>query len=319
MHNIDLDIVKDLLSEHGYVVNERIGRGQYSVVFKVYPEKYKDFFVAKVYHANNTESSFDTEVNSLILLDHPNIVDIYDYFKGGYYNILILELCDESLELFIKKNGPLSKHDFETYSRQLCEAVKFCHDTRIVHRDIKASNILLDKHQRIKLADFGFAKKITASSYRYFCGSLPYMAPELFDRTRRRDPISADIWSLGVTLYYLLVGDYPYKASNENSLVELLGKKEKPSYPENTDPAKIKIINSMLSFDPKDRPSMEDIMMMLQDSQSNASGKPRYTNTIDCSRVIPRHQIYPVSSSLNFFSKRKNSLPSYTGIRSSYP
>lgn len=318
MIDIDLNTVNELLSEHGYVVHERIGYGQYSVVFRVYSEKYKDFFVAKVYCANNTELSFDTEVNCLTILDHPNIVEIYEYFKGKNYNVLILELCGKSLESIIKKNGPLSKQDFEIYSRQLCDAIKYCHDKKIVHRDIKPSNILLDKHNRIKLADFGFAKQITSSSYRYFCGSLLYMAPELFDKTKRRDPVSADIWSLGVTLYYLLVGDHPYKARNEDDLVGLLSKKEKPSYPENTDLVKVELINKMLSFDPRDRPSIEDIIQALQSSVISTIDKPKNINIAECGRIRSYLQASADSSARNLIPKRKRSLPVYLGPRGFY-
>ncbi|MCA9580129.1 MAG: serine/threonine protein kinase, partial [Myxococcales bacterium] len=98
---------------------------------------------------------------------------------------------------------------------QICEALQFAHDERIVHRDIKPENILLDKHGRVKIADFGLAKLATTSPEEYtltqahqVMGTPRYMAPEQMEGSHTVDH-RADIYSLGVVFYEMLTGQVP--------------------------------------------------------------------------------------------------------------
>ena len=95
---------------------------------------------------------------------------------------------------------------------QILSAVNYCHTNGVVHRDLKAENLLLDSDMNIKLADFGFSNYyMETSPLATWCGSPPYAAPELFEGKQYSGP-KADIWSLGVVLYVLVSGTLPFDA-----------------------------------------------------------------------------------------------------------
>merc|ERR1712106_60038 len=101
---------------------------------------------------------------------------------------------------------------------QIIAALRYCHSRGIVHRDLKADNLLLDKDLNIKLADFGFSNYYKPGVLlSTWCGSPPYAAPELFEGKEYDGP-KADIWSLGVILYLLVCGHLPFDAKTLQEL-----------------------------------------------------------------------------------------------------
>jgi len=103
--------------------------------------------------------SFESELNTLIKLDNPNIIRIYDFFNENNKFFLILEYCPNgSLEQEIAKNGKLSITKMRNLTSQLFSAISYSHGCNIAHRDIKPQNVLIDQFGRYKLADFGIAQ-----------------------------------------------------------------------------------------------------------------------------------------------------------------
>ncbi len=138
-------------------------------------------------------------------------------------------------------------------------AVQYCHQKKIIHRDLKAENLLLDSEMNIKIADFGFSNEfIPGNKLDTFCGSPPYAAPELF-QGKKYDGPEVDVWSLGVILYTLVSGSLPFDGSTLRELRErvLRGKYRIPFYM-STDCENL--LKKFLVLNPARRASLEAIM-----------------------------------------------------------
>ena len=118
-----------------------------------------------------------------------------------------------SLNSYLKsKSGrKLIEDEGKIIFRQLCESLKYCQEHKIVHRDIKLENILLDSNKKIKLIDFGFSIIIPKDKkLSIFCGTPSYMSPEIVSK-KEYFGFPADIWALGIVLYVILCGSFPFK------------------------------------------------------------------------------------------------------------
>ena len=153
----ELPHVKKTLLEHNYEFREQIGEGGYGTVFLVWSTKYNELFVAKKIPIKATER-VTSEVEVLMNLQHTNIINLYEYWVYSNNLYIIFEYCPNgSLKDVIKATRPLNPKQLWLACRDIASAIEFCHANNIVHRDIKAANLLVDKYNRIKLADFGLS------------------------------------------------------------------------------------------------------------------------------------------------------------------
>uniref|UniRef100_A0AAY4EDB5 non-specific serine/threonine protein kinase n=1 Tax=Denticeps clupeoides TaxID=299321 RepID=A0AAY4EDB5_9TELE len=177
------------------------------------------------------------------------------------------ELISPSLSLcmagevfdYLVSHGRMKEKEARAKFRQIVSAVHYCHQKNIVHRDLKAENLLLDADSNIKIADFGFSNEFTlGNKLDTFCGSPPYAAPELF-QGKKYDGPEVDIWSLGVILYTLVSGSLPFDGQNLKELRErvLRGKYRVPFYM-STDCEGI--LRKFLVLNPAKRCTLEQIM-----------------------------------------------------------
>nr|XP_043888579.1 MAP/microtubule affinity-regulating kinase 4-like isoform X4 [Solea senegalensis] len=200
------------------------------------------------------------EVRIMKTLKHPNIVRLFEVIETEKTLYLIMEYASGG-EVFdyLVARGRMREKEARAKFRQIVSAVYYCHQRKIVHRDLKAENLLLDADSNIKIADFGFSNEFTAGSkLDTFCGSPPYAAPELF-QGKKYDGPEVDIWSLGVILYTLVSGSLPFDGQNLKELRErvLRGKYRVPFYM-STDCEGI--IRRFLVLNPAKRCSLEQIM-----------------------------------------------------------
>ena len=148
-------------------------------------------------------------------LDHPNIAKLYEAFESHKQVFLVMEFVNGgSLHgyLKMKPNRQMPELEAKFLWRQVVQAIHYCHEIRVTHRDIKLENILLDETKTVvKLIDFGFSTCIPHDRLvKIFCGTPSYMAPEIVSKIEYSGP-PADIWALGVLLYALLCGKFPFR------------------------------------------------------------------------------------------------------------
>ena len=170
------------------------------------------------------------EISILKNLDNPNIEKIYEYYEKENDNInIVMELIDGQ-ELFSKlmKETRFSEQNTAIIMYQIFSSIKYCHDNGIIHRDIKAENIIVqdEKHLFVKLIDFGSCEILTSSKLTstYKVGSPSYIAPEILNGEEY--DYSVDIWSLGVLMYYLLCGNKPFTGTTEQDIYKEIKTKE---------------------------------------------------------------------------------------------
>ena len=223
---------------------ELIGQGGMGAVYKAKQKSLGRFVALKILapqHAENPDFAerFSREGQALAEVNHPNIVTVHDFGRAGDFYFLLMEFVDGVSLRQAMKAGRLTPEQALAIVPPICEALQFAHDRGIVHRDIKPENLLLDKEDRVKIADFGIARMLrrdvgwdsvptsasgTSSSRANSRDGVPtyesdltresvlgtpqYMAPEQRDRPASVDH-RADIFSLGVVLYEMLTGELP--------------------------------------------------------------------------------------------------------------
>nr|XP_045361790.1 serine/threonine-protein kinase SIK2 [Camelus bactrianus] len=151
------------------------------------------------------------EVQIMKMLDHPHIIKLYQVMETKNMLYLVTEYAKNG-EIFdyLANHGRLNESEARRKFWQILSAVDYCHSRKIVHRDLKAENLLLDNNMNIKIADFGFGNFFESGELlATWCGSPPYAAPEVFEGQQYEGP-QLDIWSMGVVLYVLVCGALPF-------------------------------------------------------------------------------------------------------------
>ncbi|KAM8977788.1 serine/threonine-protein kinase SIK1 [Pelodytes ibericus] len=199
------------------------------------------------------------EVQIMKKLRHPNIIRLYQVMETKDMVYIVTEYAQNG-ELFdyLSTQGRLTEEEARRKFLQILSAVEYCHLHNIVHRDLKTENLLLGQDMDIKLADFGFGNFYTeGQSLNTWCGSPPYAAPEIFLGKEYEGPL-LDVWSLGVVLYVLLCGSFPFDGPNLPTLRQrvLEGRFRIPYYMSQDCES---LIRRMLVVDPGKRLSVAQI------------------------------------------------------------
>ncbi|XP_060076284.1 serine/threonine-protein kinase SIK3-like [Ylistrum balloti] len=208
----------------GYYEMERtIGKGNFAVVKLATHIATKTKVAIKIIDKTQLDednlNKIYREIEIMKLLKHPNIIRLYQVMQTERMLYLVTEYASGG-EIFdhLVAHGRMNEKEARRKFKQIVAAVSYCHSRCVVHRDLKAENLLLDANLNIKIADFGFSNYFKPGScLKTWCGSPPYAAPELFEG-KEYDAPKVDIWSLGVVLYVLVCGALPFDGNTLQSL-----------------------------------------------------------------------------------------------------
>lgn len=205
-----------------YELIEKIGEGGMAIVYKARCRLLNRYVAIKILRPEFTKDeqfieNFRRESQAAAALTHPNIVSVYDVGKEGNIHFIVMELVEgKTLSQYIEEKGRLDYKEAISITRQVASALSLAHKNQIIHRDIKPHNILITNTGVAKLADFGIAKAVSASTIiggaGKVMGSVHYFSPEQA-RGAYVDERS-DIYSLGIVLYEMLTGKVPFDGDN---------------------------------------------------------------------------------------------------------
>jgi serine/threonine-protein kinase len=247
-----------------YEVIKQLGKGAMGIVYRAHDHVLERDVALKqipVYlsHDHQLIERFRQEARALARLCHPHIVQVYDFVQDGEQAWIAMELVEgEELEKSLQESGTMSIGDTVRIGGQLAEALDYAHKRGVIHRDFKPANVLLTQQGSVKITDFGLAKLAQSSIHTQegsILGSPAYMSPE--QAAGRDSDARTDIYALGVTLFKMLIGRFPFEGEIESVIAQKLTKDPPPLSVLNEQiPEQLNcLVSQMLAKEPDKRPA----------------------------------------------------------------
>eukprot|EP00826_Nyctotherus_ovalis_P020228 TRINITY_DN1633_c0_g2_i2.p1 TRINITY_DN1633_c0_g2~~TRINITY_DN1633_c0_g2_i2.p1 ORF type:complete len:685 (+),score=188.78 TRINITY_DN1633_c0_g2_i2:96-2150(+) len=264
-----------IIKSNGEVVIRRytkgrfLGKGGFAKCYEMTSNDTQKVYAAKVVSKaslakNRARQKLMSEVKIHSSLHHSGVVKFELFFEDSENIYMLLELCaNQTLSELIKRRRRLTELETKCYTAQLIEGLKYLHAHRVIHRDLKLGNLFLTDRMMLKIGDFGLATKLEfeGERKRTICGTPNYIAPEVLNSKVCGHSFEADVWSIGVILYAMLVGRPPFETKDVKNTYRRIRAIDY-SIPEDTDislEAK-KLIRDILIAHPGERPSLDDIL-----------------------------------------------------------
>lgn len=241
-------------------IGEPLQSGSYATVYR---GKYKGrdaaikVFDKKRMNYDQLNKNLPREIEAMRKLRHPNIVITYWIVEDNSTTLIFMQLAEKGdltdiMAKRVESDTEFTEAEVKIWMRQVVGAVKFMHVKGYAHRDLKCDNILIDKHNNVLIADFGFARKLPNQELcSTMCGSRPYTAPEVL-RVKEYNPLPIDIWSIGVIAFTLVMSKNPFSCELTKEMIKKQKAKEyvfeKPISDDGKD-----FIEKLLQYDPKMR------------------------------------------------------------------
>ncbi|XP_041516832.1 STE20-like serine/threonine-protein kinase isoform X2 [Microtus oregoni] len=231
-------VKRDLNPEEFWEIIGELGDGAFGKVYKAQNKETNVLAAAKVIDTKSEEELEDymVEIDILASCDHPNIVKLLDAFYYENNLWILIEFCAGGAvdAVMLELERPLTESQIQVVCKQTLEALSYLHDNKIIHRDLKAGNILFTLDGDIKLADFGVSAKNTRTIQRRdsFIGTPYWMAPEVVMCETSKDrpyDYKADVWSLGITLIEMAEIEPPHHELNPMRVLLKIAKSEPPT------------------------------------------------------------------------------------------
>uniref|UniRef100_A0A7S4DIL4 Serine/threonine-protein kinase PLK n=1 Tax=Lotharella globosa TaxID=91324 RepID=A0A7S4DIL4_9EUKA len=272
-------IVADVIEDHTfkkqgktshvkrYKKGRLLGKGGFAHCYKITSYDSHRIYACKIIaKASLTKPSARSKLwNEIRLhrdLSHKHIVRFERFFEDDMNVYIVLELChNQSLMEMVRRRRRLTDPEVKCYMWQLLLCLKYLHGLKIIHRDLKLSNLFLDKDMNLKLGDFGLTTKLANADERKrtICGTPNYIAPEILD-ARKGHSFEVDIWAIGVIMYTMLVGRPPFETSSIKATYKRI-RSSAYKFPENVAISKDArdLIAVILRTNPEKRPTLDGI------------------------------------------------------------
>ncbi|KAJ7269733.1 kinase-like domain-containing protein [Mycena rebaudengoi] len=258
-----------------YLVLHTLGEGEFGKVKLGLHTQFGHEVAVKLIRRSTVDnhakmSKIEREVRILDMLRHPNIVRLYDVVETDKFFGIVLQYASGG-ELFdhILAHRHLKERDASKFFSQLISGVWYIHQKKIVHRDLKLENLLLDRNRNLVITDFGFANRfdnLGDNLMETMCGSPCYAAPELVNSDGLYVGTAVDIWSCGVILYAMLAGYLPFDddpanpdGENVNALYQYIARTPL-TIPDHISEEASSLLRAMLVPDPRARANLDTVM-----------------------------------------------------------
>lgn len=257
----------DSKNKRSYKRGNFLGEGGFAKCYEAYDIETNDrrcckAIWKKAIKSDNEKEKIRSEIRINSTLKHNRIVTLYSCFEDENYVYIILEMCDkQSMMDLLRRRKYLTEEETRYYLVQILDAMEYCLSMRVIHRDLKLGNVFITSDMTVRVGDFGLATQLTEFEERKktICGTPNYIAPEvLFDRDGHS--FEADMWSIGVIIYTLIIGIPPFQTSNTKKLYSKIRTCDY-SFPSNrkiSNDAK-DLIQKMLTNNPDERPKFDEI------------------------------------------------------------
>ncbi|CAJ1450263.1 unnamed protein product [Effrenium voratum] len=250
-----------------YVLHEKLGQGGFGCVMKgIHVETGEaaavKFVPKKSFRQFSDLQRVFQEIQALRNLRHPHIIRVLDVADHPDSICFIMEFAaGGELRGYVEKRSFLEEEEARTLFKQIVRAVHYIHSKKIIHRDLKLENVLLDAHNRCKIVDFGLSDYVSSKERTVTdAGTEAYLAPEVFDgRSGDADPYKLDVWALGVILFALCHGRLPFGRPDRETCAKI--DSDGLSFKEAASPNYRRIVRAMLTPRPEKRAFVDEITL----------------------------------------------------------
>ena len=289
--------------KENYEVGKKLGGGTYGQVYLCTKKKTNEKVAVKVLKRNKKNNKLNkellSEIELLKVLDHRNIINIFEFYEGSSLIYIVTHYCKSgNLFQYVRKtNNYISESQVSVLLFQILSAINYCHQQNIIHRDIKPENIMLDDNSKcgypfIRIIDFGTAKYLEKEYENEVIGTPYYIAPEVI---KKRYDSKCDLWSIGILLYFLISKKRPFDGKKIEEIFEAINNKEVnlSIKPFDTTSEELKdLLLKLLKKNPNERLNAQDALNHSWFIKNKTKEKLSYLSTTEMNELLDNIRNY---------------------------